>query len=303
MKKNLTLLHMMLLCAITLKSQNFIEVIKLTHTVSSVNKFEDKASSTSRINESNADLTVPFKLKGGNAMLTGITYERIHARLFSDGTNKTVSSICLKLGANIFLNERYSATIVALPKLASDFSEQTPSNFQIGIMAFVKRKMHDRFNYRYGFYYNQERFGPFLVPIFGLYYRSMSGKFETTLMLPIQADASYEVAPHLRLGLYYNGQVRSYYFTDKNSYNRGMYLQKISNELYSYARWQITDKFSLVARVGQTFGRKFKVLDNNEKVSFGMPLLYIGDQRKQLNTNFNDGLLYQLGIVWRVSVK
>ena len=286
-----------------LQAQPFIELFKLSQSRSSANAFSDTVGPTSRIQESNADLTVPFKLQERVALLSGITYERIESRLFADAENKILSSFCLKLGANLKLNDRYSATIVLLPKYAGEASNNSKQNYQVGVMAFLKRKIHDRLNYRYGFYYNQERFGPFVVPIFGLYYLSLNKKFETTLMLPIQADASYEVLRKIRLGMNYNGQVRSYHFTELNKSPHPLYLQKISNELYAYLKWQVTEQISISARMGQSLGRKYKVFQEGDKVSFGMPLFYVGDQRKQLNTNFKDGLLYQIVLVCRVPIK
>lgn len=302
MKQITTLLVSVLLSYAIATAQSYVELLKLSHTSSSNNAFKDSSTSFSQIQESNADLTLPIKLANGHALLSGLTYERVDSRLFSDAPATLLSSICLKVGANIKFNDRYSATVVVLPKYASDFSSSSIQNYQVGVMAFLKRKMHERFNYRYGFYYNHDRFGPFVVPIFGLYYLSENGKFETTLMLPSQADASYEVVKSLRFGLNYNGQVRSYHFSEASKSSSPLYMQKISNELYVYLKWQLNKNVNITARVGQSLGRKFKVFEEGEKVSFGMPLLYFGDQRTQLNTNFKDGQLYQLSVSFRVPV-
>jgi hypothetical protein len=303
MKRRYAILIACIAYSCVLQAQPFIELLKLSHSSSSNNAFPDTLDVTSRIQESNADLTLPIKLNEKAVFLTGVTYERIASRLFADAGNTTLSSLCLKIGTNLKFSDRYTATIVLLPKYAGDFSDGTSQNYQVGVMAFLKRKISERFNYRYGFYYNSERFGPFVVPIFGLYYQSENSKFETTLMLPIQADASYEIAKSVRLGLNYNGQVRSYHFNEAAKSTSPMYLQKISNELYAYLKWQLNKNISVSARVGQSLGRKYKVFEEGEKVSFGMPLLYFGDQRKQLNTNFKDGQLYQLIISFRVPVK
>ena len=302
--KQITALFVSVLLSYAITSaQSYVELLKLSHTSSSNNAFKDSSGSFSRIQESNADVTLPVKFGAGHALLTGLTYERIDARLFANSPTTVVSSYCIKVGANIRLNDVYSATVVLLPKWASDFRESSASNFQLGAMAFVKRKISDRMNYRYGLYYNAERLGPFFVPIFGLYYISANSKFETTFMLPNLADANYALSKKVKLGVHFSGQVRTYHLHSVSPLQPSRYMQKISNELYGYVKWQITSNISLSGRLGRTFGRKFRVFTEGEKVSFGMPLVYVNDHRTQLNTNFKDGFLYQLSVSFRVPVK
>ena len=46
-----------------------------------------------------------------------------------------------------------------------------------------------------------------------------------------------------------------------------------------------------------------KVYNENDKVDFGLPLALIGGHRKQLNTNFSDGFIFQFTFFYRFSLE
>jgi len=62
-------------------------------------------------------------------------------------------------------------------------------------------------------------------------------------------------------------------------------------------------KISFLTKVGQSIGRKYKVYNENDKVDFGLPLALIGGHRKQLNTNFSDGFIFQFTFFYRFSLE
>ena len=163
----------------------------------------------------------------------------------------------------------------------------------------MKIKKHDNLNYKIGLYYNSELFGPFFVPMFGFYYLSPNKKFEANVMLPLQGDVNYKIIPFMSIGCNYNGLNRSYHLNDYN----GSYVSKFSNELYAYLKFDVTKKIIFQTKVGHSLGRKYKVYDENDKVDLGLPLLFIGDHRKQINTNFSNGLIFQFSFFYRFNIE
>lgn len=133
----------------------------------------------------------------------------------------------------------------------------------------------------------------------GFYYLSPNKKFEANVMLPLQAEISYKLISFMSVGCNYNGLIRSYHLNDDN----GSYVSKSSNELCAYLKFDVTKKMSFQTKVGQSIGRKYKVYNENDKADFGLPLALIGGHRKQLNTNFSDGLIFQVGFFYRFSLE
>ena len=166
-------------------------------------------------------------------------------------------------------------------------------------MKYTKR---DNLQYRIGMYYNSELFGPFCVPLFGLYYLSPSKKFEVNLTLPFLADMNYKLHDRLNIGVNFFGQVRSYHLTDISSDtgNTGGYVVKTTNDLYGYLKFNLSKGLSLQTRVGYSLGRSYRVYDENDKITFGSVLIQVGDNRQQLNTDFSNGFVYQLTLQYRL---
>ena len=279
-------------------SQNYVDLLKVNLNTTPNNTF-DSSSVKTKVNEVMVDFTIPIKLNEKTSLITGLIYENIETKLFTNDNTKSFGSSTLKLGINKVFNEKLSGTLVLLPKIASDFKSIGNKDFQVGAIGILKIRKHDNLNYKIGLYYNSELFGPFFVPMFGFYYLSPNKKFEANVMLPLQGDVNYKVISFVSVGCNYNGLIRSYHLNDYN----GSYVSKFSNELYTYLKFDVTKKIIFQTKVGQSLSRKYKVYDENDKVDFGLPLLFIGDHRKQINTNFSNGLIFQFSFFYRFNLE
>ena len=282
-------------------AQNYLELLKVQAGTTPLNKF-DSSLTSSVLNEFLVDATVPIKLNSKSTFITGISFENIQTKLFADQKMHTFSSINLKLGVSHKFNDKFTSTFILLPKGASNFTQLSEKDFQIGAVALFKYKKKANLHYKYGLYYNSERFGPFFVPMFGLYYLSQNNKFEANIMLPLQVDLNYKILPLLNIGFNFNGQGRTYHLSNISPDIKSSYVAKSTNELYAYLKFNIGKSFSLQTKIGQSFARKYRVYDDNDKVTFALPLVFIGDNRKQLNTDFSDGLLFQFVLLFRLDL-
>jgi hypothetical protein len=283
-------------------SQNYVDILKVSASTTPNNTFDSSASKT-KLNEVCVDLTVPVKIREGLSILTGVTYESTQTKLFSDGNTKNFASTTLKIGFNKQLNQRWSTTVMALPKIASDYNSFNQHDFQIGGMALFKFKKRENLNFKTGLYYNSELFGPLFVPMLGLYYQSPNKKLEVNIMLPLQADVNYQVLPFMNVGVNFNGQIRSYHLNNVTDANPNTYVTKSTNELFAYAKFNVTKSICLQTKLGQSFGRSYKVYDESDKVSFALPATFIGDKRQQLNSNFSNGMIFQVTFLYRLNLK
>lgn len=278
--------------------QKYVDIAKFYYGNSALNKFE-KSDSSTRIKELGLEITMPIVINPSDAILTGLVYERIQTRLFEKDPETTVSVLGLRAGLSKKHSDKWSGTYVLIPKLASDFDHIGSKDFQLGVIALLKYTKRANKSYKLGIYYNSELFGPFIVPLFGVYYLSPDGKFETNLTLPFLADMNYKLHQRLSVGLNFNGQVRSYHLTEVSSTNQPGYLVKATNELFSYLKFNLTENLSIQTRLGYSVGRSFRVYDENDKISFGSILIKVGDDRQQLNTDFSDGFIYQVNVLYR----
>lgn len=300
MKKQIVILSLCL-CNVAIHSQNYVDILKVSANTSPYNTF-DTSTATSPLNELAIDLSVPVKINDKLSLVTGVIHEQIQTKLFEDGNVKNFGATTLKLGINKQISDKWSTTLVALPKIASDYTSTQSKDFQIGGIAIMKYKKRDNLAYKFGLYTNSELFGPFFVPMVGLYYLSPNEKFETNIMLPLQADMNYKLFPFMNVGVNFNGQIRSYHLTDVIADHHSTYVARSTNELFAYLKFNITNSISLQTKVGRSLGRSYRVFDEGDKVSFGLPATFIGGNRHQLNSDFSDGLIFQFTFLYRFNL-
>lgn len=282
-------------------AQSYVDVLKINGNTTALNKFDSGFSST-RVNEFSADLSLPIKLTEQSAIITGLIYENIHTKLFDTDYYYRFSSISLKMGFNRKVNDTWTYSLVLLPKLASDFKSLNKKDFQLGGIALFKYAKTENFNYKFALYANNDLFGPFIVPMFGFYYLSDDKKWESNVMAPLQADINYKASSNLTVGINYTGQIRSFHLQNTTIPVGDYYVTKASNELSTYTKIHFTKNISLQTKLGYSIGRSYRVFNGNDKVNFALPAFYANDKRTQLNTDFADGLLFQVTALYRVSL-
>lgn len=285
-----------------IEAQNYVDILKLSASATPFNTF-DSSSSKSRLIQTDADLSVPIKLNEKTAIVSGVINESFQTKLFPNGKTMRFGSTTIKIGINHRLNDKWTATMVLLPKIASDYGDYHKGDLQMGGIGILKFKKSAHLNYKFGLYYNSELFGPFFVPMAGLYYLSPNKKLEANIMLPLTADINYQIIPKVSVGANFNGQIRSYHLTNALPEHSDTYLSRSTNEFYAYLKFTLGKNVVLQTKVGQSIARNFRVYDRIDKVTFGLPATFIGGNRKQLNSDFSDGQIYQVTLIFRVPTK
>lgn len=278
-------------------AQDYVDLVKVNYNNTSQNNFINTTSST-RVQEYGMEVTLPVAINKTANFLTGFIYENIQTKLEFDQGLSNFSSITLKLGFNKIHSEKWSGTYMLLPKVASDFNQITKKDFQVGGVVLLKFKKRELLSYKVGLYANAELFGPWVVPLFGLYYQSANRKLEANITLPMLADVNYAVHKSAALGFIFFGQVRTYRLTTFSGTSNS-YVARTTNELFAYLKLNLTKGLIIQTKFGHSLGRHYRVYSEGDKVSFGLPLHYFGDNRQQLNTDFKDGWLYQFVVLYR----
>lgn len=292
------ILILMLVSAQLANAQSYVDLLKVNHNNTSQNNFENSGVTTI-IAETDLELTLPLAINTQTNFLTGFIFEKIDTKLFEDETRESFSSISLKLGMNKIHSKKWSGTYVLLPKISSDFEHLNKRDFQIGVFALLKYKKNERASLKVGLYTNAELFGPWVVPLWGIYYLSPSNQFEVNVVAPFLADFNYKVHRNVGVGLNYAGQVRTYHLNQVSTTGSSGYVERATNEITAYLKFNLTKSLILQTKVGHSIGRHYRVYDDNDRVSIGFPLVLIGDDRQQLNTDREDGWVYQFILLYR----
>ena len=284
-------------------AQNYVDVFYSEYTATPQNTFTG-SDITTDLQKLNINLTAPLKLKNGNAIITGVVYDRVDTRLWEYTEKMPVSSYILKLGINLKHSKKWSTTVLLLPKLASRFEDKVGrQDFQFGALGLAKMKKSEHLTYKFGAYANGDKFGPFLVPLFGFYYKK--DKLEMDVIIPSYAKINYSIRPKVTVGVNWRATVKSYNLngpTIRTPANvaQPFYMHHLSNEIAAHIGFEPIKGVIVRGVAGLSLGRSFQVYENDDKIDFGLSLFRFGDDRVQLNTDYDNGLLYRAEIAYRV---
>ena len=283
-------------------AQNYVDLAKVWYANTPLNQF-DSTDAKTRVQEFGMDVNLPIVLKENYTFLTGFTFGSSSARISSENDDiSSVYTVLLKIGMNINHTEKWTGTYLFMPKLSSDLKEIGRDDFQFGGLVLIDYKKREKFKYRFGLYYNSELFGPYFVPLFGLYYKSNNDKFEINATLPVWLDLNYRFAPWFRLGTNFSGLTRTFNINEPQFSENGEYLVKQSNEIFLYGQFEIHKSFIIQTKIGYSIGRRYSIYDVKDQVGFGLLLFRVDDDRDQLNSEFADGMIFRIRLIYRFFV-
>jgi hypothetical protein len=297
MKKRSILSLFFCLFSFALFAQDYVDLARFHYSNTPQNNFDSIGGST-QVEDFGLDVTLPLQLNDSNAILTGFALDQITTQLHPLDVYRTVSSATLKVGFNKKHSSKWSGTYLLLPKLASDFKKITRKDFQVGALMLMKYHKKENLNYNIGLYYNAELFGPFVVPLVGLYYKSENGKFEANFTLPIWADVNYKLNKFMKVGVNFAAFVRSYHLSEDAAY-----VVKKSNDIFGYLQFSLTKSILLQTKTGYTIGRSYKVYADDDRADFGFSAFRFGDDRTVLNPTFKDGLVFKMRLIYRFYIE
>ncbi len=298
--KFVLLVMMLILCSRVTIAQDYVDIVKLNYAYAPISTFDNSTEGNS-LRIMSGDLTLPIVINRRTALLTGVAFENIRSSFNPNRIEESVTSLTAKLGVNVKHNVRWSGTYMFLPKLSSDLQQITNRDWQIGGIALMKYVNSRHLNYKFGLYVNAELFGPLLVPLFGIYYTSPSNKFEANILLPLSLDLSYSIGQQTHIGLKFNGEVRTYNLHTPVENESKRYLEKNSNDLYTYFQYAMKNGVNIQLGVGRSIGRSYGLYD--EEVLFAIPLVKFGDNRSQLNNDFADSWLLKATMIYRIKIQ
>ncbi len=279
-------------------AQDYVDIFRIGYGETFNNDFEGTNSSTS-IRSFEAGFTFPIVLNDKNALITGADFSTNNLQLFPEAERTSLYSTNIKLGLASTHSERWSSTIVLLPKIASDYNDISSDDFYLGGFALLKLQKKENLIYRFGAYGSQEAFGFFTTPIIGWYYLSPNKKFEMDMSLPISADVSYALGK-TTIGMDYFGIGRS--FNIKKENQPDTYVDLSSLEFAAYWQFNFLDKSVLLRTKLGYSSNNYEVYADGETIDLGLSAFSFGDDRTQLNPEMNGGFFAKIEAIYRFNL-
>ncbi|NGX82913.1 DUF6268 family outer membrane beta-barrel protein [Aequorivita sp. KMM 9714] len=293
------LLLLVFLFPLSISAQEYVDLFRIGYGQTLNNNFKDSDSDTN-VDFFDVGFTFPLVLNENHALITGADFSFNKVQLFPESKFSNLYSTNLKLGMASTWSEKWSTTIVLLPKIASDYHDISSDDFFLGAFALLKLKKNKNLTYRFGFYGSQEAFGLFTTPILGWYYLSPNKRFEMDMSLPIAADVSYKLGA-TTVGIDYFGIGRSYNVHYENI--KTLYADLSSLEFASYLQFNaLQESVLLRAKVGYSTN-KYEMYAEGEKIDLGLSAFSFGDNRTQLNPTLSGGVFLKLEAIYRFHIK
>jgi len=189
--------------------------------------------------------------------------------------------------------------ILFVPRLMSDFKNINGNHFQFGGIVLYKKKFSDKLTMAFGAMYNQEFFGPYMVPLTDMDWL-ISDRWSISGLLPIYSKIKYKINDRFNAGIFYSGLMTTYRLGNLDYEDD--YIERTSIDLTMFARYRIGGNLYVEGRFGHTLRRSYAQYEADQKVDFSMPLIGSRDDRVQKNVNFRDGLIAELRLVYSIPV-
>ncbi len=285
---------------ITLIAQEYVDVFKFGYSYSDQAKFKDTNENTS-INAFNAAVTLPIELSSKHVFLTGVDFSSHNLWLSPEyNQSTTLYNTIVKVGLATTFTEKWSTTLVLLPKIASDYKIISGDDFNFGIYAIAKLKKNEHFKFRFGLYASTELFGIFATPIIGAYYLSPNKHFEIDASLPITAAINYHFES-VTVGFDYFAIGRSYNISQETS--TPVYVDQRPIEASTYIQFGLAENSILLrTKVGFSSNTN-EVYKQDDQLNYRISAFSFGDNRTQLNPDILGSIFLKFEAIYRIHFK
>lgn len=289
-------------------AQETLDILTISGHFGTPQPFEAESPYTGETTERGAmvNLVVPIVLNEKQIWYNSINYMQWNVKNNIDVPDNIASPIkvyglILRTGLIQKLSNGNSIQAVFIPRLMTDFKDIDNKHFQFGGTFLYEKVHHERLKIGYGVLYNQEAFGPNIVPLMNLDWK-MSERWSISGLLPIYSKVKYKVNEMLDVGINHFGLLTSYRLGEEAYQND--YIERRTIDLGFFVSYNIAGGIHLEGRYGYSLGRSYAQYNQDDKIDLALPLTTIGDNRIQLNknSNFRNGTYAQLRLVYAIKL-
>lgn len=289
-------------------AQETLDILTVSGHFSNPQSFEAESPYTGKTTERGAmvNMVIPFVLNENQIWYNSVNYMQWNVNNNINMTDNIANPIklhglILRVGLIQKLSNGNSIQALFIPRLMSDFRNIDSQHFQFGGTFIYEKVYHEKLKIGYGILYNQEAFGPSVVPLINLEWK-MSERWSISGLLPVYSKVKYKVNEKLNVGIHHFGSVTSFRLGEEAYQND--YIDRSSVDLGLFARYNIMGGIHIEGRYGYSFGRSYAQYNQNDKIDLALPLTTIGDDRTQLNesSNFNNGAYVHLRLIYAIKL-
>jgi len=212
-------------------------------------------------------------------------------------TSMQLHGFILQTGISQKLNEKNGFQLLFIPRHNSDFNGSDAKNWQFGGIALFEHRYHDGLLMRFGAMYNQELFGPLLVPLVFIDWK-MNDRWSMNGLFPIYLKVNYSVTDNLIVGFSHFGFITTYRISDPAF--KSDYIERNSIDESLFARVRVAGNLHVETRVGYSLARVYEQYAETEKMDLRLSILRFGDDRVKKNVAFNNGPMASLRLVYNL---
>ena len=213
-----------------------------------------------------------------------LTSMNLHAFIFQTGIVRKI-------------NDRNGFQLLLVPRYTTDFQGSSRKNWQLGAIGLFEHRMSESLLMRFGLMYNNELFGPLLVPLVYLDWQPHE-RWTITGLMPISLKASYKINDRLSGGYSHFGFITTYAIHQSGFSSD--YVERNSIDETLFLRWKMMGNLHVETRFGYSLNRVYEQYDQDEKMDLRLSIIGFGDNRTQKNVSFNSGPIMSLRLVYNL---
>ncbi len=193
------------------------------------------------------------------------------------------------------LDERHALQLLLAPRLMAG-GNWSNADFQPGVIALFEKRHNPSLLMRYGVLYNQDLFGPMIIPLVYLYFQKGDSPWSIEGLLPINSKISYHFNPNISAGIKHFGLITSYPLEE------GGYVERSSVDLSLFSQFRIHKGFHLELNAGYALSRDFAQYADDDQLDARISVLKLGQERQRLNPEYGDGFYAGLKLLYLVEI-
>jgi len=289
-----------------LSAQSRIDIFTIAGVVGMPSAYQEPLDGKATESNLLINIKLPIKFNDKTIWYNDVTYSgfnvtnNLDVRPTEYLTAMRVHGIILQTGIVQKINDRNGFQLLAVPRYMSDFKGSDSKSWQLGGIGLYEHRYHDRLLMRYGVLYNQELFGPLLVPLVYLDWQ-INDKWSMVGLMPINLKVNYKVNEKLTAGFSHFGFITTYRLGQEEF--KSDYIERNSIDETLFARWNTSGDFFIEARFGYSLSRVYEQYDASEKMDFRLSIIRFGDDRTAKNVNFDNGLIASVRLVYSLPIK
>lgn len=278
-------------------SQPYLELFSATYGYSPEASFERSAEGTP-VQNGELSLLLPIPTRKGPVLVTGLQFVSYGLQLDPESAGSTgFYALAPRIGLQLDYGNGWQGTHVLIPRLSTAF-RYARDGIQGAVANLFQKRGESGSSFTFGLYVSRESYGWMLVPILGGYLSGEGGLWEIRLFLPAQGDINYRISDRVRAGVVFDGLGSTHDFEDSRFGQA--YVQRISNDLQGYFRFELGNSLFLAVRAGYSFFRSYRVYDAQDTAGVSLVNIFFGEPRTPLNASVTDGLIFGVRLSYRL---